>query len=174
MTPRGKKAVVLASVLSACLLTFGAAAGVTHAWHRHGGPFGGFGFGGRLMGALSDLDLTDDQKTRIKAILGEEGPKIEPLLDQVAQSKKTLFEAIHGRQFDEGAVRSASAAAAGAQTELAVERARTMSRLRALLTPDQQARLETIRQELEQQLEKRIGLARSIWREHAADFVDAL
>jgi len=174
MSPRRKKVAVLAVLFAACLLTIGAVAGVQHSRGHHGGPFGGFGFGGRLMGVLSDLDLTEDQKTQIKAILSEEGPKIEPLTDQVLETKKTLFEAIHRQRFDEDAVRSASAAAAGAQAELAVERARTVSRLRALLTDDQQAKLETIRAEFEQRLEKRIGLARSIWREHAADFVDAL
>jgi len=174
MSPRTKKVTVLASLFAAGLLTIGAVAGVQHSRGHHGGPFGGLGFGGRLMGVLADLDLTDDQKTQIKAILSEEGPKIEPLTDHLLKSRKTLFEAIHGQQFDEGAVRSASAAAAVAQTELSVERARTVSRLRALLTADQQAKLETIRTEFEQRLERRIGLARSIWREHAADFVDAL
>ena len=57
---------------------------------------------------------------------------------------------------------------------MAVERARTVSRLLGVLTPGQQSKIETVRREFEERLGKRIGLARSIWREGAADFIDAL
>jgi len=55
-----------------------------------------------------------------------------------------------------------------------VERARIESRLRGILTDDQQNRLESMRRQFEERLERRVGLARTIWKEHAADFVDAL
>ena len=55
-----------------------------------------------------------------------------------------------------------------------VERARIESRLRGILTDDQQNRLESIRRQFEERLARRVGLARTIWKEHAADFVDAV
>jgi len=174
MGPRTGKVTLLVSLLAAGLLTIGAVAAVPRMMHSHGGPFGELGFGGRLLRVLSSLELTDDQKTRIKTILKDEEPRMEPLADHVIQSKKALFEAVHAPGFDERAVRSAASVAATAETEMAVERARAVSRLRALLTPDQQAQLETIRRQFEERLEKRVGLARAIWREHAADFIDAL
>jgi periplasmic protein CpxP/Spy len=174
MSPRTKTVIVAASI-AAALLGVGAAAAPAHRDPR-GDRFGGFGFGfgGGMVRALSSLDLTDDQKTQIKAILKDEEPKLEPLVNEVVLSKKALFEAVHSRTFDEKAVRAAASDSARASADLAVERARIVSRFRGLLTDEQQARLETIRQRFEDRLERRIGLARTIWKEHAADFVDAL
>ena len=163
MSPGTRTITVFVTLVTAGLLTVAAVAAVPRALRYHSGLFSGYASGGRLLHVLSGLDLTDDQKTQIKAILKDEGPRIEPLADQVIT-----------QQFDEPAVRSAAATAASAETEMAVERARTVSRLRGLLTPDQQAQIETIRRGFEERIEKRIGLTRSIWREHAADFIDAL
>ncbi|PYT12771.1 MAG: hypothetical protein DMF51_12400 [Acidobacteria bacterium] len=174
MSPGTRTITVFVTLVTAGLLTVAAVAAVPRALRYHSGLFSGYGSGGRLLHVLSGLDLTDDQKTQIKAILKDEGPRIEPLADQVIRTKKALFDAVHTQQFDEPAVRSAAATAASAETEMAVERARTVSRLRGLLTPDQQAQIETIRRGFEERIEKRIGLTRSIWREHAADFIDAL
>ena len=100
--------------------------------------------------------------------------RVEPLVDGLLRSKKALFEAVHSRTFDEKAVRAAASDSAKASTDLAVERARFESRLRGILTDEQQNRLESIRRQFEERLERRVGLARTIWKEHAADFVDAL
>jgi len=51
---------------------------------------------------------------------------------------------------------------------------RIESRLRGIITDEQQNRLESIRRQFEERLERRVGLARTVWKEHAADFVDAL
>ena len=174
MSPRTKKIALLASVLVAGLLTFGALAALPAAMHHHGGVFGDFGFGHRAARALSALELTDEQKSEVKRILRESGPAIEPLVDEALRSKKALFETVHRAQFDEQAVRDASAAAARAGTDLAIEKARIVSRVRGLLTAEQQEKLETIHQEFEARFLKHIGLARDIWREHAEGFIDEL
>ncbi len=172
MNSRKTSWIILASV-AAGVLALGAAA-VPGRMYHHGGLFGELGFGGGIARALASLDLTDDQKTQVKAILKDEGPKLEPLVDNLLASKKALFEAVHGLSFDEKAVRAAASDEARAQTDLAVERARMVSRFRGILTGEQQERLETIRRQFEARLEKRVGLAHSIWKEHAADFIDAL
>ncbi len=172
MSPTKKPAIVLASVAIG-LLAVGAAA-VPARMSHHGGLFGGFGFGGGIGRALASLDLTDDQKSQLKAILQDEGPKVEPLVDELLRSKRALSEAVHSRTFDEKAVRAAALDSAKATTDLAVEHARIVSRFRGILTDGQQDRLESIRRRFEERLEKRVGLARTIWREHSTDFVDAL
>ncbi len=174
MSPRTKKVAVIASVLSAGLLTFGALAALPAAMHHHGGPIGEFGFGHRAARALADLDLTDEQKSQVKRILRESGPAIEPLVDEILRSKKALFEAVHRAQLDEQAVRDAATAAGRAGTDLAIEKARIVSRVRGVLTAEQQEKLDAIHQELETRLLRHIGLARDIWREHAEDFIDEL
>lgn len=174
MSPRTKKIALFASVLVAGLLTFGALAALPAAMPHHGGVFGDFGFGHRAARALSALELTDEQKSQVKGILRESGPAFDPLVDEVLRSKKALFEAVHRAQFDEHAVRDAAAAAGRAGTDLAIEKARIVSRVRGLLTAEQQGKLETIHQEFEARLLKHIGLARDIWREHAEDFIDQI
>ncbi len=172
MRPRKKTMAILAAA-GAGILAIGAAAVPARMYH-HGGPYGEFGFGGGMARALASLELTDEQKSQVKAILKDESPKVEPLVDELVRSKKALFDAVHARTFDEKAVRSAASASARATTDLAVERARMVSRFRDILTDEQQERLETIRRQFEDRLEKRVGLARTIWKEHAADFIDAL
>src|SRR6266704_912339 len=169
MSPTKKTTLVLATV-AAGLLAVGAAVAVPARAYHHGGMSGEFGFGGGIGRALASLDLTDDQKTQVKAILQDEGPRVEPLVDEVLRSKKALFEAVHSRTFDEKAVRAAASVSAKATTDLAVERARMVSRFRGILTDEQQDRLDSIRGRFEERLEKRVGLARTIWKEHAADF----
>jgi periplasmic protein CpxP/Spy len=173
MTPRTKTLAILASV-AGCVLAIGAALAVEAGHYHHGGPFAEFGFGHGMARALASLDLTDDQKSQMKAILKDEGPRIEPLIDRVLSTKKDLFDAVHGRTFDEQSVRSASSAAAQASADMAVEKARMVARMRDVLTDDQQGRLETIHKEFEERFEKRIGQMRSNWMEHASDFIDAL
>jgi Spy/CpxP family protein refolding chaperone len=173
MTPRNKSLVILASVVAGAL-AIGAAVAVPARMYHHGGEFGEFGFGHGMGRALASLDLTDEQKSQLKAILKDEEPKIEPLMDRVLSTKKDLFDAVHARTFDEKSVRSASSAAAQATTDMAVEKARLVSRFRDVLTDEQQDRLEAIHKEHEERLERRIGVARSTWMEHAYDFIDAL
>ena len=172
MSPR-KKTIAILALGTAGFLAFGFAIALPARLH-HGGPFGEFGFGGGMARALASLELTDGQKAQVKAILADEGPKVEPLVDELLQSKKGLFEAVHAGTFDEKAVRAAASGAARAETELAVERARMVSRFRDILTDEQQDRLEAIREKFEERIEKHIGLARTLWKEHAADFIDAL
>jgi len=174
MTPRSKTIALCASVLAAGLLTFGAVAALPSAMHHHEGPFAEFGFGRHAARALAALDLTDDQKTGIKKILRDSGPAIEPLVDDVLRSRQALFEAVHASSFDEQAVRDAAASSARASADLAVEKARMVSRMRALLTPAQQERLDGIHREFEERLLRHIGMARGHWREHAEEFIDEL
>ena len=173
MSPRTKTVIGSASIVAGLLVAGVAVSAPGHMYAR-GGRFGGLGCGGGMIRALSSLDLTEDQKTQVKAILKDEQPKLEPLVDAVARSRKALFEAVHSRTFDEKTVRSAASDSAKASADLALERARIVSRFRGLLTDEQQTRLETIKQRFEDRFEKRTGLARAIWKEHAADFVDAL
>ena len=173
MSPRKKTLVILASAFAG-VLAVGAAVAVPAHMSRHGGSFGEFGFGRGIGRALAGLDLTDEQKTQVKGILKDEEPKVEPMVDELLRTKKALSEAVHAATFDEKAVRTAASASARASTELAVERARMMSRFREILTDEQKQRLETIHQQFQERLERRINLGRTIWKEHSADFIDAL
>jgi len=132
-----------------------------HGWH-----------GGPRMPFLSQLNLSEDQKTQVKAIFDEEHAKIAPLAEKSMQTRHALGEAIHAPTFDESAVRGAAAQAAIVESDLAVERARLASRIRGVLTPDQQKQMDTLRQQsLERMQERPDGHGRD-WREDPTDSAD--
>src|SRR5260370_23744164 len=91
MSPRNKRITIVAVAITG-LLAIGAAFAVPSHRHRHGGPFGEMGFGGGIGRALASLDLTDEQKPQLKAIVNDEGPAVDPLVDDLLRSKKALFE----------------------------------------------------------------------------------
>jgi len=173
------KRITIVSLAAAGLLVLGAAvAGPRLAGHA-GCALGGFadhgggGFGS-LHHVLSDLDLTDDQKSAIKQILADERPNLDPLLDRKIETHKALFKAVHTGRLDESAVRAAARRSAAADADLAVEKAVLFSKVRGALTSEQRDKVDALLQRFEDKLEKHVDLGRSIWREHADDFIDAL
>jgi Spy/CpxP family protein refolding chaperone len=108
-----------------------------------------FGMGGPMMGEhmmgffAKQLDLTDTQKTQIKAVMEKEHPTMKPLMQQVHQLDQEL------RQYSEGAYDAAKVQALvmhQSQTlvQIKVEETRIHNELYQLLTPDQQAKLKEI------------------------------
>jgi periplasmic protein CpxP/Spy len=120
--------------------------GFTHA----GGPGMGPGHGGHgeaMMHLLSQLDLSDAQKTQVHGILDDEHPKLAPLFEASMKARHALELAIHAPTFDESAIRAAAAQAGAAEADLAVEKGRLASRIRAVLTPEQQKQMEALHEQ---------------------------
>jgi Spy/CpxP family protein refolding chaperone len=121
-------------------------AGFTHA----GTPPMGRGHGGHgepMMHLLSQLNLNDAQKTQVHAILEDEHPKLAPLFEASMKAHHALQQAIHAPNFDESAIRAAAAQAGIVEGDLAVEKGRMASRIRAVLTPDQQKQMDALHEE---------------------------
>jgi Spy/CpxP family protein refolding chaperone len=98
---------------------------------------------GALLERLSErLDLTPDQQAEFRATLAAHGPEITGGLAAIRTSRLDLFAAIHQHPYSEDDVRAAAARLAGAQAELAVERAEIVSEVYERLTPEQRAELE--------------------------------
>ena len=108
-----------------------------------GGPPGGrMGKGsGRHFARLARaLDLTDAQKTQVKAILETEREKVAPLRQKLAETREKIRRAVEATPFDEAAVRSLASSQNETRTELMVSRARVKSQIFALLSPEQRER----------------------------------
>lgn len=103
---------------------------------RHG-P--GFGMDGHIMQFYAKLlNVTDDQKTQMKAVMQKERATLKPLMQQVRQLDQQL------KQYEEGTYDAAKVQAAVAQqaqtlVQLKVEETRIHNELYQLLTPDQQS-----------------------------------
>jgi protein CpxP len=98
----------------------------------------------RLGVIAQELNLTQDQKDKIKAIIASHKDQLLAGMTQVKQSHQQLFDAVHGDKFDEGAIRAASQGLAAAQTEMHVLRGQIVSEVRSVLTPEQQAKAKDL------------------------------
>jgi len=101
--------------------------------HGYGMEFHRMGFFGK------DLNLTDDQRTQVKAIMQKEHTAMKPLFQQSHQIELQLRQYSEGT-YDEAKVRTLAAQKSQAEVELTVARTRLQSELFQLLTPDQQAK----------------------------------
>lgn len=103
--------------------------------------------------ALRGLNLTDDQRAKVKEILDANGSTIEPIREQMKTAHEKLA-ALNGN-FDEAQV-SAIAREQGALTaELIIARERVKSQIFAILTDDQKAKAAQIQRDMQQRFQNR-------------------
>ncbi|MBV9210561.1 MAG: Spy/CpxP family protein refolding chaperone [Acidobacteria bacterium] len=121
-------------------------------WNRGGregrkGRHGMEGFGGRFA---EKLNLTDAQKQQMEQIRARFQESTKSLHEQARANRGKDFDAFNGGAFNESAVRAAAQARANMHVEMEVARARMMSEIYNILTPEQKAQLAQERQQREQ------------------------
>ena len=99
--------------------------------------------GHRMAFFASQLNLTDDQKTQMKAVMQKEHPAMKPLFQQSRQIDQQLRQYVEG-PYDEAKVRALATQKAQVEVELTVAHTRIHNEMFQLLTPDQQAKLKEI------------------------------
>jgi len=118
----------------------------------HGGP--GFGMmgrgpggpmGGMIMQGLRQLNLTEEQKTQVKAVMDANKDALQAIGKQMQEAQVALGDAATADQPNEQAIRDAAAAVGKLQGDLAVLRSQIHTKVFALLTPDQQAQAKQFR-----------------------------
>jgi Spy/CpxP family protein refolding chaperone len=97
-----------------------------------------------ILSKLTSLGVTPQQKEQIRAILRETQPTRQPLLQRFVQERRTLRSLIQANPTDEQAIRAEVSKLSGIGADLAVQRARTFSRIRAVLTPEQVEKLKSL------------------------------
>lgn len=144
-----KKSLVV--LVAAGALAVGAVgAGVVHA----AAPFRAMRGGFLARHIADDLNLTPDQKSQIKTILTNERPTIQSLRQQIEADNQQL----HSKTtFDESFVRSVAQQESSTLTDAIVEREKIRSEIFAVLTPDQQQKLEQIGTEVRATVDDRIA-----------------
>lgn len=134
----------------------------------------GFGNPVATILILRQLDLTDDQKLRFKAIRRSIGKRLTELMNEHRQADVRLTDAIYGENFDPKHVEEVAAQVAEKQSEIIKLRASVESQYRQVLTPDQfyvfhfligemvipQRRIPPaqLRQQMQRQMQQRMGL----------------
>ena len=119
-----------------------------------GGPGGpgrrgpGAGRGGPQAALpLRALDLTDAQRDQVRQLTEQHREQSRDLLERVRAARDAQRKAGEAVPFSEQDVRAAAQALGELESELAVSQARLQSEIQALLTPEQQQKLQTMRAE---------------------------
>ena len=121
--------------------------------HPHGG-----GRGDMIEHLSRALDLTDAQKTQVKAIVDAERAATEPARARMGEIHKQVEAATLNGQFDEAQVRALATEASQIMTNQMVEHVRAFAKIFALLTPEQRAKA--------QEMHKRMGPGGPPWMRH--------
>lgn len=113
----------------------------------HKGP-GGFGRGGGHMAGmmLHGLDLTEDQKGKVKGIMETSRTTVEPLVQQIRDNHKNLAALGTDGNFDQAKVEALAAEQAAIMSKLIVERQKAKAQIFTVLTDEQKAKAAEMRQ----------------------------
>jgi protein CpxP len=104
------------------------------------------GHGQILQRIARKLNLTDDQKSQIKAVLSVDKDTLKSLFGQLHDARKNLRVAIHAHGANEAAVRAASAKVAGVEADLAVKRMKLYGKIAPILTDEQRRKIADFEQ----------------------------
>ncbi len=137
-------------------------------WGGPGGPgFDGHGPGhgpGGMMARMRHLDLTDAQEDAAFALMHGNGERMYQLHKKAQRSGEALRELGDKESFDAAKARALADELGRAQADLALLRAELHAKFRALLTPEQRARLDKagpmrtqIRKEIRKHIQERRG-----------------
>ncbi|MEN8126790.1 MAG: Spy/CpxP family protein refolding chaperone [Planctomycetota bacterium] len=118
----------------------------------HPGPSGDMG--GFLLGRLADkLELTEEQRAEIKAIMEGTQPEAQEAREAVGEAMKALHEAT--ADGTEAEIVAAGKAVGDAMTEQALLRAATMKQIKEVLTDEQLAKFEELKAEMRERMQQR-------------------
>lgn len=99
---------------------------------------------------LFGLDLSDAQQDKVFAILLAAAPQVHEQEKLAHKSGQELHALLDPDQYDEAKLKSAAEAEARAKAQLLVLHARTMHQILAVLTPEQHARLQAMKEKFKE------------------------
>ena len=102
-------------------------------FHHHGNFF-------------KELNLSEAQKKEIKAIREQAHPKMKPLIKELKAGREELVALRKTGKFDEPKVRAIAEKQAKTLANVIVERENILYKIRAVLTPEQRGKLDTMRE----------------------------
>lgn len=115
-----------------------------------------FGLGPHMDFMARKLNLTEDQKTQMKALMQKEHPAMKPLMQQQHQIDLQLRQYVEGN-FDQAKVQALAAQKAAVQAQITVQETRIHNELYQLLTPDQQSQLKQMEAQHEVRMQQRMN-----------------
>lgn len=123
-----------------------------------GGHHRGGGADGQMRRGLRALNLSEAQRDQIFKIHHDQAPAFRDQMKKVRASREELQKLARADKLDPAAVRRAADTQAKALSDMAVMRVQAQNQVRAVLTPEQKAKLDQMH---EQRRERHGGPARS-------------
>lgn len=114
------------------------------------------GAGPNIMRLVRRLDLTDEQAEQIKETIKTNREKIQAAQKAVDEARKALNETVV-EGADETAIRDAATAVGKALGDAAVLRVNTKAAVEKILTDEQRAKLEELREDMKERRDLRAG-----------------
>jgi periplasmic protein CpxP/Spy len=111
-------------------------------WHGHRGERRGHAGGGMHSGAFRQLNLTDDQKAKMKQIRESFAERNKPLVEQLHAKRQELRQANEGGTFNEALATQKLTEMASLEAKLMGERVKLHQETLSVLTAEQKAQLE--------------------------------
>jgi protein CpxP len=105
-----------------------------------------------------ELNITDDQKAQMKAVMQKEHPTMKPLMEQQRQIDLQLRQYAEG-SFDQAKVQALATQKAQVQAQITVQETRIHNELYQLLTADQQTQLKQIEATHQARMQQRMNQA---------------
>jgi len=145
-------AIALAAVMAVAIAVPFAIAQSKHASGQNAprteGRWHGMRGGDRMAGAFfRNLDLTDAQKAQMKQIREAHSQTLRPLMDQIRAKRQEIRQANEGGTFNESLVAQKLTEIAPLEAKLMGEQFRTHQEMLSVLTADQKAKLEQLREQ---------------------------
>jgi protein CpxP len=123
--------------------------------HGRGGEFGGRRGGHFGGGMFRGVELTDEQKTRLKELRQAYGERTKSLREQLRANRQELRQAQSGTTFNEALATQKLTEAASVEAKLMAESFRLRQESLSVLTAEQKAQLEQRKQQREQRRQQR-------------------
>lgn len=102
-----------------------------------------------LRARLAEMNFTPQQRDQAIAVLRRHAPTVMPVVKQFVQERRALRDLIRADKPDEAAIRNQAQRVAQVGGELSVLAARVGVDLRAIATPEQQAKLRALQDNLQ-------------------------
>lgn len=115
------------------------------------------------------IKATPEQKTKIADLFKAGRAEGKPLMEARREAQKKLMETLEADPSDLAAIKAAHAKVAAAGEALILHRAKTMSAVDQILTPEQRVQAKAKRAEFKERMQKRFEEKR---REHGGSFDD--
>ena len=111
----------------------------------------------RRGGFFGQLNLTEDQKAKIKQIREGSAERIKPVREQLRAKRQELRQANEGGTFNEALATQKLTEIAPLEAKLMAARANLHQQMLSVLTAEQKAQLEQSRAQFKQRREQRKG-----------------